>query len=46
MVSISSFEKAKLAIKALDKKKALDITCLDVSGLTILTDYFVICSAS
>lgn len=42
----NSFEKAKLAIKALDKKKALDITCLDVSGLTILTDYFVICSAS
>lgn len=42
----NSFEKAKIAIKALDKKKASDITCLDVSGLTILADYFVICSAS
>lgn len=42
----NSFEKAKIAIKALDKKKASDITCLDVSGLTILADYFVICAAS
>ena len=36
----------EIAIKALDKKKASDITCLDVSGLTILADYFVICAAS
>ncbi len=42
----NSLKKAKIAIKALDKKKASDITCLDVSGLTILADYFVICSAS
>ena len=42
----NSFKKAKIALKALDKKKASDITCLDVSGLTILADYFVICSAS
>jgi len=42
----NSLKKAKIAIKALDKKKAMDITCLDVSGLTILADYFVICSAS
>jgi len=42
----NSFEKVKIAVRALDKKKASDITCLDVSGLTILADYFVICSAS
>lgn len=42
----NSLKKAKIAVKALDKKKASDITCLDVSGLTILADYFVICSAS
>lgn len=42
----NSFEKVKIAVKALDKKKASDITCLDVSGLTILADYFIICSAA
>ncbi len=42
----NSFEKVKIAVRALDKKKASDITCLDVSGLTILADYFVICSAA
>lgn len=41
----NSFEKAALAVKVLDKKKASDISCLKVSDLTILADYFVICSA-
>lgn len=41
----NSFEKATLAVKVLDKKKATDISCLKVSDLTILADYFVICSA-
>ena len=41
-----SLKKAKTAVMALDKKKASNIVCLDVSGLTILADYFVICSAS
>lgn len=41
----NSFEKAALAVKVLDKKKATDISCLKVSDLTILADYFVICSA-
>ncbi len=40
-----SFEKAALAVKVLDKKKADDISCLKVSNLTILADYFVMCSA-
>lgn len=42
----NSLKKVKIAVRALDKKKASNITCLDVSGLTILADYFVICSAA
>jgi len=42
----NSFEKATLAIKVLDKKKADNISCLKVSDLTVLADYFVICSAN
>ncbi len=42
----NAFEKATLAVKVLDKKKANDISLLKVSNLTILADYFVICSAS
>ncbi len=36
-----------LAIRAAEaalKKKALDVTILDLSGLTVIADYFVICS--
>lgn len=42
----SSYEKAALAVRVLDKKQAQDIACLAVSNLTILADYFVICSAN
>lgn len=38
-------EKAKLIAKTMDRKKATDIVCIDVSNLTPLSDYFVICSA-
>ena len=36
-----------LAIQAAEaalRKKALDVTVLDLSGLTVIADYFVICS--
>ena len=36
-----------VAIKAAEtalKKKALDVTILDLSGLTVIADYFMICS--
>lgn len=42
----SAYEKAALAVKVLDKKQAADIACLAVSDLTILADYFVICSGN
>ncbi|MBQ3118459.1 MAG: bis(5'-nucleosyl)-tetraphosphatase (symmetrical) YqeK [Clostridia bacterium] len=41
----NAFEKAALAVKVLDKKKAADVKLLKVSDLTILADYFIICSA-
>lgn len=46
MKPLSSLEKAKKAVKVLDSKKAFDITLLSVGGLTILADYFLICSAN
>lgn len=39
-------EKAKIAVKAMDDKKAYDIVCLEVTELTPLADYFIICSAN
>ncbi len=39
-------EKAIYFAKALFDKKATDIEVLDIGGLTIIADYFVICSAS
>lgn len=39
-------EKMELAVRHLDNKKAKDITVLEVAGLTLLADYFVICSAT
>ena len=46
MEPLSSLEKAKKAVKILDAKKGLDITMLKVGELTILADYFIICSAN
>lgn len=37
---------ALLAAEAADGKKAYEILILDLRGLTSITDYFVICSAS
>ena len=38
------FDILKKAVTLLDNKKALDMVALDVSELTVLTHYFVICS--
>ena len=40
------FEIVKTAVKAIDSKRGSDIEVIKVDDLTILTDYFVIASAS
>ena len=40
------FEAAKLAVKALDDKQGTDIRLLKTEELTVLADYFVICTAN
>jgi len=37
---------AELAAEAADDKKAFDIEVLNVEGLTIIADYFVLCSGN
>lgn len=39
-------EKMQKIVKILDDKKAFDIKVLKISDLTVLADYFVICSAN
>ncbi len=41
-----SKELVELIIEGLQKRKAQDIAILDVSELTTLTDYFVVCSGN
>lgn len=43
---LTSTEVMKLIVKALDSKKALDLSVLRTDKITILADYFVICTAS
>lgn len=41
-----SKEMAKLAYYALDEKKAEDIRIIDISGVSVIADYFIIASGS
>jgi len=43
---LSPLEVAKLSVQALDGKNAKAITVLKTEGLTVLTNYFVICTAT
>lgn len=43
---IEAKEKAILAAKALSDKKGLDIVILEVKGLTLIADYFVLCTGN
>ena len=46
MSEISIKDIAVIAAQAADDKKAEDIDILNVEGLTVIADYFVICSAN
>lgn len=41
-----NFEMAKIAYKALDEKKGIDIKVIDISKISTISDYFVIASAA
>lgn len=42
---LTSHEIASLAVKALDDKKARDIQILKTDKVTVLADYFIMCTA-
>ncbi|MDR3278252.1 MAG: ribosome silencing factor [Oscillospiraceae bacterium] len=42
---LTPLEIAKLAVTALDNKKASDIKVLETRDVTVLADYFIICTA-
>src|SRR5207237_10218048 len=44
--NMTSEEKARLVVEAADDKKARDMVLLDLRGLTLMTDYFFICSGT
>jgi ribosome-associated protein len=46
LANANSFELAKVAVKILDTKKAMDIKVLKIDKKTILADYFVICTGN
>lgn len=43
---ITSDQKAKLVLEALEEKKAVDPIVLNVRGRTVMTDYFIIASGA
>ena len=46
MVEKNSKEMAKIAVAALEEKKAKDIKILDISGVSVLADYFIIANGT
>ncbi|WHX47808.1 ribosome silencing factor [Paenibacillus woosongensis] len=40
---ISPKQLLDLAVKAVDEKKAMDVVALDLQGISLIADYFVIC---
>ncbi len=43
---LTSYEIAHLAVKTLDDKQAKDIQILKTDKVTVLADYFILCTAS
>ncbi len=46
MTADVSKDMVKLAYKAMDDKKAVDISVLDISNISVLADYFIIASGT
>ena len=44
-MTVTPSELARIAVMAADEKKGSDIVALDLTGLSDVCDYFVICSA-
>lgn len=42
----TGLEMARLACKALDDKKGFDIKVIDIHGVSVIADYFIIASAA
>lgn len=45
MQEVSSYKFASVIARILDNKQAKDITILNIANVSVLADYFVICSA-
>ncbi len=43
---MESFEKAKTCAKLADEKKAFNIVILELKGISVLADYFIICTGT
>ena len=43
---MQSFEILKIAANALNEKKAKELSCINISDLTVLAEYFLICTAT
>jgi len=43
---LPSRELAEIAVKALDSKKGIDLRLIEISDISTLADYFLICTAS
>ncbi len=43
---LNSFEMTKIAVKALDARSANDITVMHTHDVTVLADYFIVCTAN
>lgn len=43
---MDSTEKMRNIVRILDNKKAVDIKVLDIGGISIIADYFVICNGT
>lgn len=42
----NTYEIAQLVINAVEDKKADRVVCLDIQGLSVIADYFVICNGN